>query len=203
LSFISGEKGGEVFGQLRGPAEELMQIKALFPTVRPICGDEALRNVVMSEISRCQGIVHISTHGKLFSSGYDFKTEDLILKKNIMDNSRLILSGYNDAPNSPLSYMSGSDVLKMKKINTSVVFLDACLSGKGAVGASGSVGIAEAFHLVGAHNVICYLESVNDDIATEFSNRFYLELSKGASCHDAFFRAKKSINHNIKVVLWE
>lgn len=191
------------FGPLIGSAEELAYINTLYSNVRPICGDDATRNVVTSEISRSNGIVHISTHGELFSPNDDFTPEELILKKNVMENSCLILSGYNDTPNSSLCYMSGSDVLKIKRINSELVFLDACMSGKGAVGVTGSVGIAEAFHLIGAKNVICYLGPIDDDIATEFSNRFYLELSKGASCHDAFFRAKKFINHNLKVVLWE
>ena len=191
------------FGQLYGSAEELAYINTLYSNVRPICGDDATRNVVTSEISRSNGIVHISTHGELFSPNDDFTPEELILKKNVMENSCLILSGYNDTPKSSLCYMSGSDVLKIKRINSELVFLDACMSGKGAVGVTGSVGIAEAFHLIGAKNVICYLGPVDDDIATEFSNRFYLELSKGASCHDAFFRAKKFINQNLKVVLWE
>jgi hypothetical protein len=203
--FISETKGGEKFGRLKGPVKELAYINTLFSNVRPICCDDASRNVVTSEISRNEGIVHISTHGDFIgtSNDFNFQPDELILKKNVMDNSRLILSGYNDDPKSPLSYMTGSDVLKMKRINTSIVFLDACSSGNGAVGLSGSVGIAEAFHQIGAHNVICYLESINDIIATEFSNRFYLELSKGASCHDAFFTAKKSMNQNFKVVLWE
>ena len=191
------------FSPLIGSAEELAYINTLYSNVRPICGVDATRNVVTSEISRSKGIVHISTHGELFSPNDDFTSEELILKKNVMENSCLILSGYNDTPNSSLCYMSGSDVLKIKRINSELVFLDACMSGKGAVGLTGSVGIAEAFHLIGAKNVICYLEPVDDDIATEFSNRFYLELSKGASCHDAFFRAKKFINQNLKVVLWE
>lgn len=198
----SAKKGGD-FDQLLGPAKELAYINTLYSNVRPICGDDATRNVVTSEISRSNGIVHISTHGELFSPNDDFTPEELILKKNVMENSCLILSGYNDTPQSSLCYMSGSDVLKMKRINSELVYLDACMSGKGAVGVTGSVGIAEAFHLIGAKNVICYLEPVDDDIATEFSNRFYLELSKGASCHDAFFRAKKSIQQNLKVVLWE
>lgn len=201
-SKVSVRKGGD-FGQLLGPAKELAYIKTLYSNVRSICGDDATRNVVTSEISRNTGIVHISTHGELFSPSDDFTPEELILKKNVMENSCLILSGYNDTPHSSLCYMSGSDVLNIKRINSEVVFLDACMSGKGAVSVSGSVGIAEAFHLIGAQNVICYLEPVDDDVATEFSNRFYKELSKGASCHDAFFRAKKSINQNIKVVLWE
>ena len=132
---------------------------------------------------------------------YDF--EDLALKRNIMENSRLALSGYNEAPNSPMSYISGSDVLKIRKIYASTVFLDACLSGHGSVGMSGSVGLAEAFYLIGAKNIICYLESVEDNVATRFSNIFYTELSKGASCHDAFFTAKRKINQNVKVILWE
>lgn len=203
VSSVSEYKGDDEFDELIGPAKELMRIKELFSNVRPICGDDAKRNVVTSEIGRSKGILHISTHGHQFSSDYEFEPEDLILKRNIMENSRLILSGYNDAPNSPMSYVSGSDVLRLKKIDSSIVFLDACSSGKGAVGASGSVGMAEAFHLIGAKNVICYLEPVKDNVATAFSNRFYLELSKGKSCHDAFFIAKKSINQNIKVVLWE
>lgn len=198
-----GEEDDE-FGRLTGPAEELKQIKLLFENVHPLCGDDATRNSVMNAIRKSKGIVHISTHGSTnFNSNYDFEPEDLILKRNIMDNSRLILSGYNDNPNSYLSYLSGSDVLRIKKIDTSIIFLDACLSGRGAVGAAGSVGITEAFHMVGAQNIICYLERVKDELATKFSNKFYLELSKGSSCHDAFFTAKKSVGSDIKVVLWE
>lgn len=156
-----------------------------------------------SEISRSKSLVHISTHGELFDYDEEFSPQELILKKNIMDNSRLILSGFNDSPNLPMTSISGSDVLKIKRINTPIVFLDACSSGRGAVGASGSVGIAEAFHLIGAKNVICYLEPIGDEIATDFSNKFYKELSKGSSCHDAFFAAKKSLSTQIKVVLWE
>ena len=203
VSLTKSKGKGDDFGQLLGPAKELAYIKTLYTNVRPICGDDATRNVVASEISRNNGIVHISTHGELFSPSDDFTPEELSLKKNVMDNSCVIISGYNDTPQSSLCYMSGSDVLKIKHINSEVVFLDACMSGKGAIGVSGSVGIAEAFHLIGAKNVICYLEPVGDNVATDFSNRFYLELSKGASCHDAFFRAKKSIKQNIKVVLWE
>lgn len=204
----TNNKGAEidnVFEALVGPAIELKHLKELFGDehIRPVVGDNATKNIVASELSRSRAIIHISTHGAQLNLEDDFKPEELILKKNIMDNSRLILSGYNDNPSSPRTYFSGSDVLKIKKINTSVVFLDACSSGRGAVGVSGSVGISEAFHLIGAKNVICYLESVKDNIATQFSNMFYGEFSKGASCHDAFFKAKKSFNHPINVVLWE
>lgn len=200
--YPSKDKGDE-FGQLLGAAIELEHIKSLFTDVRSVCCDQAIRTTVTSEICRSKGVVHISTHGALLGSDKVFSDEDLILKKNVMENSRLILSGYNDTPNSPLTYLSGSDVLKLKKIDASIVFLDACSSGQGAVGASGSVGMAEAFHLIGTQNVICYLEPVGDEIATRFSNRFYIELSKGTSCHEAFYTAKKSINNKIKVVLWE
>lgn len=202
-SQYSDKKGGS-FNLLRGPAIELKQIKALNKwNLRPVRGDDATRNVVASEISRSKSIIHISTHGELFNFDDDFSPQDLILKKNVMDNSRLILSGYNDSPKSPLTSISGSDVLKIKRIETPIVFLDACSSGRGAVGASGSVGISEAFHLIGAKKIICYLEPVEDEVATEFSNMFYKELANGASCHDAFFNAKKSLNSKIKVVLWE
>lgn len=199
---LSVRKGGD-FDQLLGPAKELAYINTLYSNVRPICGDDATRNVVTSEICRSKGIVHISTHGDIFNTQANMTLEDLIVKKDNMYNSCLILSGYNDAPNSSLVRLSANDVMKMKKIQSSIVFLDACMLGRGAIGVVGAVSMAEAFHLIGAKNVICYLEPVDDDVATEFSNKFYLELSKGASCHDAFFRAKKSINQNIKVVLWE
>ena len=204
LNLISDSKGGDNFNRLLGPATELKHIQSLFHNVRSFCGDDATRNIVASEISRNKGIVHISTHGY---TDYDpddvISPEDLVLKKVIMDKSLLILSGYNDSPHSSLSSISGSDVLKMRSINASIVFLDACESGQGAVGVSGPVGIAEAFHLIGADNVICYLEPIDDAIATSFSNSFYTELSNGLSCHDAFFKARQSINQEIKVVLWE
>lgn len=204
---FSDNKGGaskKQYEQLAGPFEELQHIKKLYNNITPITGDSANRGIVASEISRCRGILHISTHGDTsFNPENDIDPEALILKKNILDNSRLILSGYNDSPDSPLTYISGSDVLKLKKIKSSVVFLDACLSGRGAVSVSGSVGISEAFHLVGAKNIICYLEPIEDDIATDFSNIFYKALSNGKTCHEAFFIAKNSINQNIKVVLWE
>ena len=196
-------KGAFELDNLDGPAIELSLIKALYTNVRSVCGDDATKNIVANEISRSKGILHISTHGMLLKSDKEYDFEDLALKRNIMENSRLALSGYNEAPNSPMSYISGSDVLKIRKIYASTVFLDACLSGHGSVGMSGSVGLAEAFYLIGAKNIICYLESVEDNVATRFSNIFYTELSKGASCHDAFFTAKRKINQNVKVILWE
>ena len=200
----SPKRKADDFDPLLGSAIELDFIKTLyFGNVRPICCDDATRNVVTSEISRSKGIIHISTHGHIFNTPDNIKLEDIVLRKDIMYNSCLILSGYNDAPNSSLVRLSANDVMQMKRIHSSVVFLDACMLGRGAIGVAGAVSMAEAFHLIGAQNVICYLEPVDDDVATEFSNSFYLELSKGASCHDAFFRAKKSINKNIKVVLWE
>lgn len=194
----------EGYERLKGPAEELKTINSLFKKVSTISGDNATRNNVASEISRNRDIIHISTHGATSTNAKDdISPEDLILKKNVMDNSRLILSGYNDTPRTALSYLTGSDILKMKKIDSNIVFLDACLSGRGSVSVSGSVGMAEAFHTIGAKNIICYLQRVEDKVATQFSNLFYSELSKGKSCHDAFFNAKKSLTQQIKVILWE
>ncbi len=202
---LKGKEEREKYEPLPGTRDELKQIKLLFNNaVHPICGDEATKDTVLRKICTTEGVVHISTHGYLnLGSDSDYSLEDIILKNNIMDNCFMILSGYNDNPQSTMSYVSGSDILKLNKINTSIVFLDACLSGQGDVGAAGSIGIADAFHLIGAKNIICYLEPVEDDIATEFSNRFYLELSKGKSCHSAFFAAKNSMDNDLKVVLWE
>lgn len=203
INTASINKGGD-FGPLIGPAIELKQLMELNRwNLRPIRGDDATRSVVASEISRSKSIVHISTHGELFDYDDNLSPDDLALQKDVMDNSRLILSGYNRAPESPLSSISGSDVMKIKKIETPIVFLDACSSGRGSFGVSGSVGIAEAFHMIGARNIICYLEPVEDEVATRFSELFYKELAKGVSCHDAFFRAKNLINSQIKIVLWE
>lgn len=201
-SWISERKGGN-FRPLLGPAKELAYIKSLFTNVHSICGDDATRNIVTSEISRTRGIVHISTHGDILDTADNTKLEDLLSRKDNMNKSCIILSGYNDAPNSLLVRLSANDVMNMKKINSSVVFLDACMLGRGEISVVGAVSMAEAFHLIGAQNVICYLEPIEDSIATDFSNRFYFELSKGASYHDAFYTAKNSINKKIKVVLWE
>ena len=196
---------GSTYGTLRGPAQELKQIKSLFnDNVSPISGDNATKEKVKNALAHNKGIVHISTHGTTsFDPDKDFAVEDLILNRNVMENSGLILSGYNDNPQSPSSHISGADILSIKRVNSPIVFLDACSSGKGAVGVSGSVGIAEAFHLVGVKNVICYLSDINDDLATRFCNIFYKEISKGVPCHDAFFTAKQSFNENIDVILWE
>lgn len=200
-----GERGDKGFDQLQGPVIELEYIKSLYNNVRSISGDSASKAAVVSEIRRNRGALHISTHGELFDRAVDFNIspEDLILKNTILDNSCLILSGYNDSPHSPSTVLSGRDVFNLRRINSSIVFLDACFSGGGAIGVSGAVGMAEAFHLIGATNVICYLEPIEDEIATEFSNLFYSELAKGSTCHDSFFNAKKSLNKNIKAVLWE
>lgn len=204
LSSFSSKKGGTSYSRLTGPAQELEYLNSTYNSIRSIRGDDATRNIVMSEISRNKGIIHISTHGTTdIDPKEDISEEDLILKENVLNGCRLILSGYNDNPDSPLGYISGSDVLKLGKIESSLVYLDACSSGNGAVGIAGSIGIAESFHLVGAQNVICYLESVDDSIATSFSNLFYSALLKGSTCHDAFFYAKNSIKQDLKVILWE
>lgn len=149
-------------------------------------------------------IVHISTHGIFDNTGLsrmnDELDEDVVNGNNILKNCKLILSGYN---NDNSQYISGEDIRSLDLSNIDLLFLDACQTGDGRRITLGSYSLAEAFHLAGVRNIIAILDPIDPNTTHDFSIKFYGLLKHGNTIHDAFYRAKKEICPDERLILWE
>lgn len=77
-----------------------------------------------------------------------------------------------------------------------LVTISACYgAGSRAYSGEGLVGLAWAFLRAGAHNVIASLWEVTDASTEQLMDRFYDELEKGASPHEALRAAKLALLH--------
>lgn len=81
-------------------------------------------------------------------------------------------------------------------VRADLVTISACYgAGSRAYSGEGLVGLAWAFLRAGAHNVIASLWEVTDASTQQLMDRFYDELGKGASPHQALRAAKLSLLH--------
>lgn len=81
-------------------------------------------------------------------------------------------------------------------VRADLVTISACYgAGSRAYSGEGLVGLAWAFLRAGAHNVIASLWEVTDASTEQLMDRFYDELEKGASPHEALRAAKLALLH--------
>ena len=134
-------------------------------------------------------------------------------------NFGLALSDYNEDNRN--NFVSARDVKDLIKFTgNQIVYLDACLTGQTKDNFLGVMGLAKAFYIAGARNVISYNIEVKEIIATDFALCFYRELKNNpdATYHDIFYKVKRIIidkykgsllekdsygRHNIGIILWE
>ena len=153
-------------------------------------------------------IIHISTHG------IEEKNKSLLSSENFLygdlNSVCLAMPKYNENPKA--NVIRGLEISKCRMSNISIVFLSLCESAKangknGPIQISGS--LAKAFYGAGAHNIIGFTTKIEDNIATEFTKRFYEKLKNNpnSSIHDIFYNTKNEINRDYKqsigILLWE
>jgi CHAT domain-containing protein len=103
-------------------------------------------------------------------------------------DSAIVLSGDADNPSSFKLY--ARDIVH-HRLKADLVTISACYgAGERQYSGEGLVGLAWAFLYAGSHNVIAALWDVSDASTYQLMDRFYEELSKGAS-PDAALRAAK------------
>lgn len=198
------------FEPLYGSALELEVLDKLFgDNLKVIRGDDATKFTILHDISTTEKIpiLHISTHGEYHAQIQDvniYRPASYYLSGNdVLNNARLILSGYNNHENSSATILTAKDISDLKHLNIDFVFLNACNSGSGETRYNNSYSFIEAFHEAGVKVIIAFLEPVDDILAAEFTDSFYSRVLEGSNYHDAFFDAKETVLPNAKIILWE
>ena len=167
--------------------------------------NQNLRRINFLSINDNISILHISSHGIVDIIPNNLKSIQDIGKSLIgydkWKKNSIALSNYN--LNSKENSITAYDIKKLKLNNCSLVFLNTCYSGSTNKSTFGNQGLSRAFHIAGAHNIISYLNPVDDEIAAYFAITFYNYLKQSKSCdiHNSFFKAKeKTINNYIDIL---
>ncbi|MGM9736021.1 MAG: CHAT domain-containing protein [Candidatus Cryptobacteroides sp.] len=150
-------------------------------------------------------ILHISTHGKfdielLRSLNCDNPSEG-INGNNMFRSCGIMLSGYNDDPKT--NFLSAYDIMQMDLSHIDLVFLSACESASGKYLPEGNYSLAEAFNIAGVKRLIAFIDSVQENVASRFSEVFYEKVKEGHTYHDAFYETKLQVCPYIRIVYFE
>ena len=122
-------------------------------------------------------VLYFSCHGDINSATQD-----------IMAASRLQLAGTGDK-----QFLRASEVSKWK-INTDLVFLNACQSGRFKLQARSEVnGFVRAFLLAGARSLIAPVIHVNPTVAGDLAEAFFSNWLTGSNMAEALRRAQNAV----------
>jgi len=191
---------------LPGTSQEIAAIAPLVESAKPLVlqGAAASEAALRHRMPQCR-YIHLATHGFFadprFRSflGQDVAGEQLfggvgqrragwraqVSLRNPMVLSGVVLAGANrEAPTDELGLPTGEDgVLTAEELsaldlrNTELVVLSACDTGVAlSAGDEGVMGLARAFHLAGARNVIASQWKVDDEATAVLMRLFYHNL---------------------------
>ena len=163
---------GNKFSQLPGAEEEVKMIGQIL-NVKPLTGKNATKAQVLSRLNSVS-LVHIAAHGSA-------ERGEILLSPNL---------GKSEPPDEKDFLLTMADVLTTK-LESKLVVLSCCHSGRGKIKAEGVVGIARAFLGAGARSVIASLWAIDDDATLVFMRHFYEHLVKGKSAGNSLHQAMK------------
>lgn len=202
----STEKGVvRKIGEFASAEREMNSLKSIFGNRLKIYQGNTVTRSTFREFERNVSILHISTHGTFnlqLLNKYNHENSDFgITGDNIFKSCGLMLSGYND--NKENNFISAYDIKNLNLDNIDFVFISACESGAGQVLTIGDYSLAEAFYVAGVKNIIAVIDPIKEDVATNFAEVLYKEISKGTSYHDSFYIAKNQVCPNERIILFE
>ena len=166
--------------QLPCAKEEVEMIGEILNTA-PLTGTDATKDEVLKRLSSV-ALVHIAAHGRM-------ETGEIALAPSTTRTS--------DEPEDDDFLLTMADVLEVK-LQTRLVVLSCCHSGRGEIKAEGVVGIARAFLGAGARSVMVSLWAIDDQATLEFMKIFYQHLKEGRSASEALNRAMKCMRESDK-----
>lgn len=167
MSFAQGSPPQQL-PSLPGSEQEANAIAKLFNT-QPIIGSQATKSAVLQQISTAR-IVHLATHGILDNVGGFF--------------SSLALTPTNQDQ----GFLTAREVISMK-LNTELVVLSACNTGRGKINGDGVLGLSRSFIGAGVPSVIVSLWSVPDAPTASLMTIFYQNLKSGSDKAQALRQA--------------
>jgi CHAT domain-containing protein len=150
---------GETLLPLPGAEKEALTIAQLFNTTALI-GGEATKSTVLNRM-KSASIIHLATHGLLNieNTGKDEIPGAIALAPSPKDNGLL----------------TSKEIFDLK-LNTNLVVLSACDTGRGKITGDGVVGLSRSFMAAGVPSIVVSLWAVNDSSTSVFMGEFYRNL---------------------------
>lgn len=150
--------GGERLSSLVGAEQEAIALGELL-NVSPVIGEAATKSTVVEKMLASR-IIHLATHGSFDSenplNGW------LALTPEGTDNGLLTV-----------------DEIFGLNLNTELVVLSACDTGRGKITGDGVVGLSRAFVSAGTPSILVSLWQVPDNSTAVLMQEFYHQLQKG------------------------
>jgi CHAT domain-containing protein/tetratricopeptide (TPR) repeat protein len=161
---VSLEAGApaEQLSPLPGAEQEAREIAALLKT-QPLIGDQATKPAVVRQMPG-QRVVHLATHGMLD----DFK--------GLGVPGAIALAPDPSVPGEAGNGLLTADEILDMKLNTKLVVLSACDTGRGKITGDGVIGLSRSLILAGTQNVVVSLWAVPDAATARLMTEFYQAL---------------------------
>jgi CHAT domain-containing protein/tetratricopeptide (TPR) repeat protein len=155
---------------LKYSAEEVSEISNIITTDKILTGTNATETN-FKEMAPLSKIIHLSTHSFIF-------------------NKQPVIFFSNSSGLAEDGFLETGEIIKMK-LNSDMVVLSSCNSGKGMLDRSeGVLGMTKAFFEAGAKSVVVSLWEVDDKYTSQLMSLFYKRLSEGYDKSQALRYAK-------------
>lgn len=162
------------FYRLRYSHEEIKRISSLIPKTTVLEREKATEDLVKSANLSDYRIIHFATHG--------------LIDDQKPARSAIVLTLDNDPTED--GFLQMREVFNLR-LNADLVVLSSCQTGLGQfIRGEGIEGISRAFFFAGASSVLMSLWTINDQVSSQFMERFYFHLKSSESLAEALRRVK-------------
>lgn len=162
------------FYRLRYSEEEVRRISGQIPKSRVLARERASEDLVKRANLTDYRILHFAAHG--------------LIDDQKPARSAIVLTLDNDPAED--GFLQMREILNLK-LNADLVVLSSCQTGLGQfIRGEGVEGLSRAFFYAGASSVLMSLWTVNDQVASQFMDRFYLNLKQSQSQAEALRAVK-------------
>lgn len=162
------------FYRLRYSHEEVKRISSLIPKATVLAREKATEDLVKSANLSDYRIIHFATHG--------------LIDDQKPARSAIVLTLDNDPTED--GFLQMREVFNLR-LNADLVVLSSCQTGLGQfIRGEGIEGISRAFFFAGASSVLMSLWTINDQVSSQFMERFYFHLKFSESLAEALRRVK-------------
>jgi len=170
------------FYRLRYSEEEIRRISSLIPKTTVLTREKASEDLIKRANLTDYRILHFAAHG--------------LIDDQKPARSAIVLTLDNDPAED--GFLQMREILSLK-LNNDLVVLSSCQTGLGQfIRGEGIEGLSRAFFYAGASAVVVSLWTVNDQVTSQFMERFYLHL-KSESLAEALRKVKLEMIDSARV----
>ena len=162
------------FYRLRYSHEEIKRISSLIPRTTALEREKATEDLIKSANLSDYRIIHFAAHG--------------LIDDQKPARSAIVLTLDNDPTED--GFLQMREVFNLK-MNSDLIVLSSCQTGLGQfIRGEGIEGIGRAFFFAGASSVLMTLWTINDQVSSQFMERFYFHLKSSESSAQALRQVK-------------